>query len=239
MEPMRRELGHYSEKYFRHHAFGGWHVRIRTWLERRALAKAIELAGHPSSMLDIPCGAGRFWPTLVACCPGPILAMDLDPTMIRVAMREGDAATTPRISATVSSIFDIQAEDDAVDTAVSLRFFHHLAQRQDRLHALSELRRVARDTLIVSLWTDRNVSSWLKRDRLRRNQLVSKPGYGPRVTLPSSTFQSEVRSIGLDVIGSVDVLPFLGKDRLYVLGVGKSAKHGGATSDSPKDEPRT
>jgi hypothetical protein len=165
--------------------------------------------------------------------------MDLDPTMIRVAVREADAATTSRISATVSSIFDIQAEDDAVDAAVSLRLFHHLAQRQDRLHALSELRRVARETLIVSIWTDQNVSSWLKRRRLRHNQLVSKRGYGPRVTLPSSTFEWEVRSMALDVIGSVDVLPWLGKDRLYVLSVGKSAMHSGVTSDCAKDESGT
>src|SRR5262245_47074188 len=88
----RRDPGHYSEKYFRHHMFGGWRARVRTWLERRALTRAIELAGRPSSVLDIPCGAGRFWPTLLECCPGEILAMDIDATMIGVAMRESDAA---------------------------------------------------------------------------------------------------------------------------------------------------
>lgn len=214
----KRDPERYSEDYLRHHA-DGVVTRMKTWLERRALAHALELAGYPDSVLDIPCGTGRFWPTLVRWCTGSIVAMDVNPAMVRVALREAPEAVRCRVTASESSLFSIQAPDKSVEAVVSLRFFHHLAHRSDRLRALAELQRVARETLIVSIMTDGNLSAWMKRRRSRENLHEKREGYARRVRLPRRTFEWEARSVALDVIGYVDVLPWISKWRFYVLGL--------------------
>ena len=214
-----RDTQEYAESYFRRHSFGGTFARVRTWLERRALLRALEIAGFPDSIVDIPCGAGRFWPTLVRWCAGPITAMDISSSMINVALREASAGVRKRVKATTSSVFDIQLPDKSVESAISLRFFHHLARRRERLAALSELRRVALDTVIVSIWTDGNLSAWINRAQPRQNLLIKGKGYGRRVRLPRSMFEWEARCLALDVVAHVDVIPFVAKWRMYVLGV--------------------
>ena len=214
-----RDSQEYAESYYRRHSFGGTLARVRTWLEQRALLRALEIAGFPDSVVDIPCGAGRFWSTLTRWCAEPITAMDISSSMISVALREASTDVRERVRATTSSIFDIQLPDNSVESAISLRFFHHLARRRERLAALSELRRVARDTVIVSIWTDGNLSAWVNRAQPRRNLFIKGKGYGRRVRLPRSMFEWEARCLALDVVAHVDVIPFVAKWRLYVLGI--------------------
>ncbi|MEQ8859051.1 MAG: class I SAM-dependent methyltransferase [Pseudomonadales bacterium] len=208
----------YAEKYLRNQNRDA-RSRWRTGLERRALRRSLALAGYPQSILDLPCGTGRFWPTLAAHCDGELVAADIDPAMLAVAEREWPAELTGRFRTLTSSGLDIDAPDDLVDTVVSMRFLHHLARPEDRRRALTEMSRVARRTVIVSLWTDRSLSAWWQHGKSRRNLCKRTPGYGPRVCVPAGLFEWEAGQCGLDVIGHRDVLPGIAKWRLWVLGV--------------------
>lgn len=52
-----------AEKYF--HKFDvNWFRRLANRIEQRMALKSLKLAGNPKQILDLPCGAGRFWQTL-------------------------------------------------------------------------------------------------------------------------------------------------------------------------------
>jgi ubiquinone/menaquinone biosynthesis C-methylase UbiE len=208
----------YAEKYFQHQT-SDLRSRFRTGLERRALHRALKLAGYPQSILDLPCGAGRFWPTLAEHCHGELLAADVDANMLEVAKRELPHSLTTRFELSTTSALDIQIPDNRVDTVVSMRFFHHLARPEDRIRTLAEMRRVARRAVIVSLWTDGSLASLWQARKSRRNLINRRPGYDRRVCVPGKLFEWEAQQAGLDVIGHADVLPRIAKWRVYVFGV--------------------
>lgn len=208
----------YAEKYHRHYRVSLTN-RVRTALERGALKRALRTLGYPQSILDLPAGTGRFWPTLAECCKGELLAADVDMSMLKVARQTVPRATASRFTGFSSSVFDIAARDDRVDTVVCMRFFHHLSRPGDRMRALQELARVARRGVIVSLWTDGSLSNWWQEYKSRKNMIARQPGYGRRVCIPASLFEWETQEAGLRVIERVDVLPRLSKWRVYVLGV--------------------
>ena len=61
----------FSEKYTREHAeryftkhSTGLRRRLSTWREVQIARQALRMAGEPNLVLDLPCGAGRFWPML-------------------------------------------------------------------------------------------------------------------------------------------------------------------------------
>lgn len=54
----------HAKKYFEKHNSGFWR-QLSTWREIGMARKALVLAGRPQSVLDLPCGTGRFWHMLV------------------------------------------------------------------------------------------------------------------------------------------------------------------------------
>ena len=51
----------HSRRYFYKHN-QGLGRRFSNWCEQAMARKALKIAGNPKSVLDIPCGTGRFWP---------------------------------------------------------------------------------------------------------------------------------------------------------------------------------
>ena len=56
------DLAHARAYRQKHHS--GLRRRLTTWREIALARRALQLAGDPDSVLDLPCGAGRFWPML-------------------------------------------------------------------------------------------------------------------------------------------------------------------------------
>ncbi len=215
-------MSHYSLKgaqhYAQHHE-KNLRTRITTYRERQLLAKALRHIGRTSTVLDLPCGTGRFWPAIMSSGVDTIIAADNSEGMLTVARESSPefAAHIQRnqIQLLNTSIFDIALPDNAVDAISCMRFFHHLALHKDRLLALQELRRVTRKHLLVSLWVDGNLQSGR---RMRKDaRTPATEGYGPRRCVRRRDFESECQAAGFSIEQHYDVAPGWSMWRLYVL----------------------
>lgn len=210
-------MTHYShadaERYVAHHN-KNWRTRLTTWRERNTLRTALSALGAIESVLDVPCGTGRFWPVLLATGARRIFAADNSEGMLTVSGTSEPELST-RVTLLNTSIFAIDLPDEIVDCSVSLRFFHHLAVAADRLQALRELHRVSRKFVLVSLWVDGNLQA---RRRMRKNaDTLPTPGFGPRRCIARSVIETEFTQAGFAVHGWRDVAPGLSMWRLYTL----------------------
>ena len=126
--------------------------------------RALKLAGNPRSVLDLPCGTGRFWKLLARDPDRELLAADYSEAMLVVAQEEGPQEIVRRFRVFQSSAFDIQLPDNAVENIFCMRLPHHIGESEDRLRILKEFHRVARDSVCISMWVDGNYKAW-KRQR--------------------------------------------------------------------------
>jgi ubiquinone/menaquinone biosynthesis C-methylase UbiE len=84
----------FSEKYDDTHAEKYLHKhqanlgrRLSHWRDEQLARKALTLAGEPGLVLDLPCGAGRFWPLLAEKPNRVIIGADNSESMIKTAMQ--------------------------------------------------------------------------------------------------------------------------------------------------------
>ena len=183
-------------------------------LARRALA----LAGEPGLVLDLPCGAGRFWPLLAQKPNRVIIGADNSAAMLEVAKQAQPAEVVKRVQPLQTSAFDIALPDNAVDSIFCMRLLHHIGESTHRLALLREFQRVTRDSVILSLWVDGNFKAW-KRKRLerKRRQEAGQDGYQNRFVLPAATVEEEFKQAGFRVQEHLDFFPLYAMWRVYVL----------------------
>lgn len=190
-ETLSRRLSHHRE----------------VWMARRAL----ELAGNPRSVLDLPCGTGRFW-ELLAEQPNRIIhAADLNEPMLETAARVRPRELVRRIEIFQASAFALPKPDNFVECVFCMRLLHHMKESAHRLQLLRELTRVTSDTVIISLWTDGNYKAWRWRVKDRRQ------GHRNRFMVPRRVLESEMEQSGLRIVTHVDFLRFYSMWSTYVL----------------------
>jgi len=86
----------HAEAYFRKHREG----MARRWShsrEEHVARKALILAGQPQLVLDLPCGAGRFWPLLLEKHDRQVIAADYSADMLEVARDSQPGFVTGRV----------------------------------------------------------------------------------------------------------------------------------------------
>ncbi len=191
--------------------------RLSDRREQQLARRALAIAGEPLQVLDLPCGAGRFWHTLAEHPGRRIIAADNSPAMLDVAMRAAPAPLHGRIEALQTSAFAIDLPDQAVDCIFCMRLLHHIGKAAHRLAILDEFRRVSRDTVIVSLWVDGNYMAWRRRRQEARRQARGKNGWQNRFVLPRSEVEAEFAFAGFDIVDRLDFLPLHSMWRVYVL----------------------
>ncbi|MBA1272497.1 class I SAM-dependent methyltransferase [Stutzerimonas azotifigens] len=215
----------FSRKYDRKHALAyydkhqdGLARRLSHWRDEQVARRALKLAGEPDLVLDLPCGAGRFWPLLAEQPNRVILAADNSDDMLAIALDSQPAEVVERVEAFRTSAFAIDLPDNAVDNIFCMRLLHHVADSSHRLAMLREFHRVTRDSLIVSLWVDGNFKAW-KRSRLERRRAAEgrSSQNKNRFVVPSGRIEQEFQAVGFKVVGSLDFLPGYAMWRTYVL----------------------
>ena len=192
--------------------------RLSNWRDQQLARQALRAAGEPGLVLDLPCGAGRFWPLLAEKSNRVILAADNSPDMIRVARQCQPPEVVARVHAFQTSAFSIDLDDAAVDSIFSMRLLHRIAEPENRLAMLREFHRVTRDTLIVSLWVDGNLKSW-RRKRLERKR-AAQGGAGEssnRFVVARRQIESEFANAGFKIVDRRDFLPGYAMWRVYTL----------------------
>ena len=156
----------FSDKYNQAHAEAYWHKhrrglarRLSDWRDQQLARWALALAGEPLQVLDLPCGAGRFWPTLLSQPQRQLIAADNAEGMLEVAQRVHSPATLARVQLLHTSAFAMDLPAQSVDSVFCMRLLHHVAEPAHRLALLRECHRVTRDSLIISLWVDGNLKA--------------------------------------------------------------------------------
>ena len=217
-EPVHLE---FSEKYDLEHARHYFHKhrrgftqRLTTWRELAMARQALVLAGHPEVVLDLPCGAGRFWPLLAEHPQRRILAADNSAEMIQVACQMQPAELVRRVECFQCSAFETGLDDDSVDNIFCMRLLHHIIEPSHRLALLREFRRVTRETVCISLWVDGNYQA---HRRMKRQLRRPRGGYQNRGVVARRTVEAEFRQAGFEIEGHIDFLRFCSMWRVYVL----------------------
>jgi SAM-dependent methyltransferase len=180
--------------------------------------RALKQAGEPNLVLDLPCGVGHSWPLLAEQSKRVILAADKSSDMIAMARATQPEPVLARIRIFQTTVFDIDLSDNSVDSIFCMHFLQRIGASEHRLAMLREFHRVARDTLIVSLWVDGNYQAW-RRDRLPEKIAASEGNdkQQKRFVIPKATIESEFREVGFQILAHQDCLPGLAKWRVYVL----------------------
>jgi len=213
----QQHANHYLEK---HRA--GLSRRLSNWRDMQVARRALKDAGEPNLVLDLPCGAGRFWPMLAETPNRVILAADNSADMLSTALAGQPAEIVSRVKTFQTSAFDIDLADNTVDSILCMRLIHHIADHEHRMAMLRELCRVTRDTVIISLWVDGNYKAW-KRTRLetRRAARGKRTDNQNRFVVRREAIESEFRQAGFSILNHHDFLPGYAMWRVYVLRKGR------------------
>jgi ubiquinone/menaquinone biosynthesis C-methylase UbiE len=188
--------------------------RLSHWRDEQVGRKALALAGDPGLVLDLPCGAGRFWPMLAEKPNRVIIGADNSESMIKTALRGQPAEVVKRVQPLHTSAFDIALPDNSVDSIFCMRLLHHIGEAEHRRVILREFERVTRDSVIVSLWVDGNFKAW-KRKRAERER--PSHDYQNRFLIPAATIEKEFEQAGFRIQEQLDFIPLYAMWRVYVL----------------------
>ena len=136
----------FSRKYDHTHAYKylqkhrhGVARRASHWRDEQLARRALKLAGEPAVVLDLPCGAGRFWPLLAEQPHRIIFAADNSANMLAVARASQPATLLKQVQSFQTSAFAIDMPADAVDSIFCMRLLHHISDPAHRLSMLREL----------------------------------------------------------------------------------------------------
>jgi ubiquinone/menaquinone biosynthesis C-methylase UbiE len=116
--------------------------------EEAAVRAVLKQIPNGVSILDCPCGTGRWWP-LLATRAREITAIDISPGMLRHASERATRMAVP-VNVTAGEAEEIPLLAGAVDYAFSFALMKHLP-RPVQYRVLSELARVSRLGVICTL----------------------------------------------------------------------------------------
>lgn len=192
--------------------FSGARQRGSTRRKWRAMLRSLgsDWAGV-ASVLDVPCGTGRFEPALLGAGKR-VVAADLSAPMLAAARAAaGGEGLHGLVRADALALPFAAASFDLV---LSIRFLFHVP-RELRPAALRELARVSRRFVVVDVRHKYCWTTWSKRLRAR---LAGRPAPTPRYSL--SEIDSDLAASGLVLRERAWIAPGLSEKMLLVCEVG-------------------
>ena len=207
----------HSLRYFAKHRKGITR-KLSDWREQQMARKALHAAGNPKVVLDLPCGAGRFWPTLAEQSNREILAADNSQAMIDIANRMQEPEVVIRVKTFQTSAFAVELPDESVDCLFCMRLMHHVSKPEHRIAMLQEFHRVTRDTVILSLWVDGNYKSWRRKQLEEQRTDLGIVGKNQnRFVVERAAIEQEFTKAGFSVAHKEDSIPLYAMWRIYTL----------------------
>lgn len=142
----KQEVEHYERKRYR-----GLDQKLVHARENRILRQILNKIGKEDTLvLDVPCGYGRFSPLMLERGYS-LVSSDLSFHMVKRTM--GRSKKSERVSGVVADgIFGLPFKRDVFDLILSMRFFHHLHQREERKAVLGEFSRLGKEWVILSYY---------------------------------------------------------------------------------------
>jgi ubiquinone/menaquinone biosynthesis C-methylase UbiE len=178
--------------------------------EQRAIRRIFGSLPDCRSVLDVPCGAGRFLPTLAQFCP-EVLGADIAAEILEFARRRAGSASVP-VRVFQGDASQLPLADAAVDAILCNRLLHHILKPEERAKILRELHRVARHYVVVSFFDYQGFGALR---RLFKRLKGSRPVYGGQPTL--AQFRGEITHAGFREREIVPTGPFWVSEKYFVL----------------------
>lgn len=197
----------YSMAYYLRHQKGFFKV-LSNMLEQRMVRKALKCAKFPTSIIDLPCGAGRFWNSLLSSGVLSIFGVDRSTGMIDVCKKMTDPRILSHVTLYQGDAASIPLQNKSADALICMRLMHHINDPQVRMSMYREFQRVARRSVCISFWVDGNFKSFRNQGRPGKNNYMNQ-----------AMLEAELVSAGFKIAGKFDMLKGYLPWRLYVLHV--------------------
>jgi SAM-dependent methyltransferase len=210
------DQAHAKQYYLKHHE--SMARRLSNWREIQLARRSLVDASNPETVLDLPCGAGRFWPMLGEKGTRKIYAADNSDHMLQVALTSHPKTLTDRVIPFRTSAFSIDMQDNSVDSIFCMRLLHHIADKEYRLSMLKEFHRVTRDSVVLSIWVDGNYKAFRrKRLEIKRTAIKGQSANQNRFVISRKEVESEFRQAKFQIVNHRDFLPGYAMWRFYTL----------------------
>ncbi len=206
----------HARSYYHKHR-KSWSSRLSDWREQGMARKALNYVGESKNILDLPCGAGRFWPLLTEKKDRSIIAADSSVDMIKIATEHCPKEMRPQIKLLHTSAYNINLADSSVDTIFCMRLLHHIGDAEKRRKILDEFYRVTRKSVLVSLWVDGNFKARRRYKHDQARDLKNPHRLRNRFIFKREEIEKEFSQAGFSIATHYDFLPGYSMWRLYVL----------------------
>ncbi|MCP2519378.1 class I SAM-dependent methyltransferase [Candidatus Aminicenantes bacterium AC-335-A11] len=199
----REEVEKYERKRYK-----GLDQKIVNWREKSIVQKILKnISEENFSILDIPCGYGRFI-NILENNGNKIFASDLSFSMVEKA-REKNYKNFYFVS---NLKLGIPIKSNTIDCVFCFRFFHHLHYREERVKVLKELERISKKWIIISCYIENKIHSI---QRKIRKKLMKKKTKIKIISLED--LESEVNYAKLKIIKIFPVLKGIHSQHIILL----------------------
>ena len=202
------EVRDYERKRYR-----GIDQRIVNAREQKILRKFLQnISDSAGFVLDLPCGYGRF-SSLLHSQRLPVVNSDISFHMVKRARERVQSPVQGlRMGVVVDAKRGLPFKSSIFPCVFSLRFFHHLHEKDDRVNILQEFFRVSNAWIILSYY-QMNILHLLQR-KLRRKFKKSRT----RIKMLSrKQIQGEIEDVGFKVVGIRSLFRGLHAQRIALL----------------------
>jgi ubiquinone/menaquinone biosynthesis C-methylase UbiE len=183
------EVDEYERKRYR-----GLDQRIVDRREKKILGKILQKVGGGSMLvLDVPCGYGRFSDMILEQAL-PLVSSDISFYMVKRTREKSRHRDYPL--AVVSDVkMGLPFKQGVFGLLFSIRFFHHVHQKQEREAILREFSRVTSNWTVLSYYQMNFLHSFQRKIRRKIKQSKTRIKMITR-----KDFKSEVERAGYDTV---------------------------------------
>lgn len=161
----------------------------------RCITAALKGLKEGGKVLDLPCGAGRLIPDLLALNLD-VTEADVAPPMVDEAKRyAAEKGIAERVRFEVADVLTTGFADDEFDAVICNRLFHHFNEPEIRVAALKELARISKDRLIISFFCTLSLDALT----FHLQNMIRGVKSTDRIPIPYGLFKSECEQAGLRV----------------------------------------
>lgn len=191
--------------------FKSFFGRLYDRLEKRAVHRALKTIPSSSSILDLPCGTGRFTELLLN--EGYLVtASDISEQMLgQTRKRIGDNDKLQRLE--VQDAENLGLDDNTFDCVLTIRLLGHVPP-DVRKKILSEIERVTKDKCIVAFYLDTPFTPL--RVFLRRLLTGKKGPWFPHLVTRKKLIE-ELEVANMAVLRVYPVATFLDPSRVFLV----------------------
>ena len=111
-----------------------------------------------SKVLEIGCGNGK----------NMLYRKDLNFYGCDVSCKQVELCLQKKLNVKLCDICNLQYKDNEFDYVICIATFHHLATKERRIKALQEIRRVCKNTCLLSIWDHKKKTEYIKFNNVKR-----------------------------------------------------------------------